>query len=71
MVIHTVYFGLGLMILPSFLALHAIQMFVTWQNEHNAVHNAEIVDNLGKFILCHPLAYIPPGTLIHLLQFVH
>ena len=39
------------MILPGLLNLHAVQMFVTWQNKHNAVHDAKIVDNLGEFIL--------------------
>ena len=52
LVIQIVYFGLGFfMILPGLLNLNAIQMCVTWQNEHNAVHDAKPMDNLGEFIL--------------------
>ena len=72
LVIQIVYFGLGfIMILPSLLNLHAIQMSMTWQNEYNAVHNARIVDNLGKFILNCTLACMQPGTFVHLVQFMH
>ena len=52
-----VYFGLGFtMILLLLMNLHEIQIPVTWQTEcfvpiYNAVHDARIVDNLGKFIL--------------------
>ena len=48
----TVYFGfVFLMILLFLMNLHKTQMPVTYQNEHNAVHDARIVDNLRKFIL--------------------
>ena len=55
-----VYFGLDfitILLLP--MNLHETQMPVMWQIEcfvfiYNAIHDARIVDNLGKFILhCH------------------
>ena len=39
------------MILSRLQYLHAIQMSWTRQNEHNAVHDAEIMDNLGEFYI--------------------
>ena len=47
-----------------------------WQIEcyvpiHNAVHNARIVDNLGKFILKWSLACTQSGSLVHVVQLVH
>ena len=44
---------------------------MTWQNEHNAVCDAKIVDNVGEFILNFSLACTQPGSLVHLVQFVH
>ena len=52
-----IYFGLDFIkIMQLLMNLHNIQMPVTWQSEcfistYNAVHDARIVDNLGKFIL--------------------
>ena len=72
LVIQIVYLGLGfIVIFLSLLNLHAIHMSVTWQNEHNAVHDARIVDNLGKYILNCSLVCMQPGTLVHLVQIVH
>ena len=59
------------MILLGLLNLHAIQVSMTWQNEHNAVHDAKIMDSLGDFILNCSQACMWPGTLVHLVQFVH
>ena len=47
-------------------------MLVTWQIEcfasiYIAVHDARIVDNLGRLILNCSW----PGTQVHLVQFVH
>ena len=47
-----------------------------WQIEcfvpiYNAVHDARIVDNLGEVILNCSLANVQPGTLVHLVHFVH
>ena len=50
--------------------LHEIQMPVMWQIEcfvpiYNAVYNAGIMDNLGKFILNCSLGCMQPGILVH------
>ena len=57
--------------MPGLLHLYAIQMSVTWQNKHNTVHDAKIVDNLGEFILNCSLACMQPGILVHLVQCLH
>ena len=73
----TIYFSLDfIMILLLLMNLHEIQMPVMWQIEcfvpiYNAVHDAIIVDNLGKFILNCSLACTHSGILVHLVQFVH
>ena len=52
-----IYFGLDfIMILLLFMNLHEIQMPVMWQTKcfvpiYNTVHDARLIDNLGKFIL--------------------
>ena len=72
-----VHFGLDfIMILLLLMNLHEIHMPVTWPIEcfvpiYNAVHDARIVDNLGKFISNCSLACTQPGMLVHLVQFVH
>ena len=58
-----IYFGLDfIMVLLLLMNLHEIQMPVMWQTEcfvpiKNVLHDARIVDNLGKFILNCPIAW--------------
>ena len=72
LVIQIDFLGLGFIpILPSLVNLHEIHMPVTWENEHNAVPDARIVDDLRKFILNYSVACMQPGTPVHLVQFLH